>query len=373
MSGSFGRSFRMAPSRSPNGVNVKTLTRLLSLLRRAPRPRLIFGGERIGMLCSGDSASISYLLGPYLASLGRPVDRLGAGQQKFVGEPGCYHTVVVVRYLPAHWLEPLRSFRAAGGRIVYFMDDDLMDPEAAAGLPAAYAKRVRTLATRQRSNLEALCAEFLVGTSYLAQKYQAWRPTVLSPAASAADLAQQSPVTVCYHGTASHGLELAWLPEVVAGVQSERTDTLFEVFGDHSVNRAFRQLPCVAVLHPMSWPSYLAYTGCVRRDIGLAPLLPGLFNAARGPTKFLDFARMGAVGIYSDVAPYRGFIRPDVDGLLLPNEPEVWINAIAALAGDAPRRNRMAQAARQRALAMACEAGDIEHQSPAELQTVNTD
>ena len=88
----------------------------------------------------------------------------------------------------------------------------------------------------------------------------------------------------------------------------------------------------------------------------LAPLLPGAFNAARGPTKFFDFARMGAVGIYSDVAPYRGFIRPEVDGILLPNEPAVWVKAIAGLVADPERRVRMATAARERALTLSVQA-----------------
>ena len=48
--------------------------------------------------------------------------------------------------------------------------------------------------------------------------------------------------------------------------------------------------------------------------------------------KFYDYARMGAAGIYTDVEPYRGFVRDGVDGLLLPNEPARWIDAIAGLA-----------------------------------------
>jgi hypothetical protein len=48
--------------------------------------------------------------------------------------------------------------------------------------------------------------------------------------------------------------------------------------------------------------------------------------------KFYDYARMGAAGVYTDAAPYRGFVRDGVDGLLLPNEPARWVEALAALA-----------------------------------------
>jgi glycosyltransferase involved in cell wall biosynthesis len=108
----------------------------------------------------------------------------------------------------------------------------------------------------------------------------------------------------------------------------------------------------------MDWSNYLTYTGSVRRDIGLAPLLPEPFNAGRAPTKFFDFARMGAVGIYTDTEPYRNFVRHGVDGLLLPNEPMAWAAAIDELATDAVRRQGLAAAARERALAMAGTRGD---------------
>lgn len=332
---------------------IQRLFKHLPGFRRVALPKLSSGGDLIGLLADGDSASISYLIEPHLSALGRPVVYLPARAGKVDAIEATVHTVVIVRYLPSAWLAALHSFRAAGGKVVYFMDDDLMDPQVATDLPAAYARKIREQATRQRKHIEALCGEFWVGSAYLAQKYPAWKARVLQPLASLETLAQKHPVTVCYHGTASHRAEHGWLPHVLSHVQQACQEVMFEVFGDHSVNRLFRDLPHVAVLHPMSWPSYLAYTSAVKRDIGLAPLLPGLFNAARGPTKFFDFARMGAVGIYSDVAPYRDFVRHDIDGLLLPNDPSVWAQAIVQLANDPARRQRMATSARERALAMA--------------------
>ncbi|KPK47741.1 MAG: glycosyl transferase group 1 family protein, partial [Thiotrichales bacterium SG8_50] len=101
-------------------------------------------------------------------------------------------------------------------------------------------------------------------------------------------------------------------------------------------------------LHPMSWPNYHAYTSLGGLHIGLAPLLPGRFNAGRSSTKFFDFVRCGAVGIYSDTAPYAGFVRNGVDGLLVRNDPDAWVEAISTLARDGETRSRMAQTAAQR-------------------------
>ncbi len=73
-------------------------------------------------------------------------------------------------------------------------------------------------------------------------------------------------------------------------------------------------------------------------------------NAARAPVKFIDAARCGAAGLYSDRPPYRGFIRHGVDGLLLGDEQREWLQAIAQLIEDHQARRRLAEGGRQRAL-----------------------
>lgn len=323
---------------------------------RGPSVSVRCSGSDVLIVSGGDNASISYLLEPYLAGAGLAVRLVPPVQGRSAVPVFDAGTVVIARYLPPDWVEPLRQFRAAGGRLVYFMDDDLMDPAALHGLPAVYAKKIRALATSRRQVIESLCDEFWVASPHLAEKYRAWSPRLLQARPALAQVQGARATTVCYHGTASHQAELKWLVPVIRSVQARVADAHFEVFGDHAVNKLFRDLPRTSVLHPMSWANYLAYTGTVRRDLALAPLLPEPFNAARGPTKFFDFARMGAVGIYTDVAPYRGFVRDGIDGLLVPNEPAAWVEAIAALAADAPRRQRMADAARARALAMAWDA-----------------
>lgn len=308
------------------------------------------GGAQAAILSGGDNASIAYLLRPHLEGQGIPFVVISSPDQ--VAELTC-SMVVIARYLPREWISSLQAFRQAGGKVVYFMDDDLMDPRATKGLPPGYRRKIEIGATRQRRVIESLCNEFWVASPYLAEKYSAWSPQLLTSAPGSLTLLQQEAVTVCYHGSASHGAEIKWLAGVMRNVQTLGGTTRFEIFGDHEVNKLFRGIPRTSVMHPMDWPNYLAYTGSIKRDIGLAPLLPGPFNAGRAPSKFFDFARMGAVGLYTDAAPYRGFVRDGIDGLLLPNEPEVWVAAIAELAGDPARRQRLAAAARERALAIA--------------------
>jgi hypothetical protein len=142
--------------------------------------------------------------------------------------------------------------------------------------------------------------------------------------------------------------EIEWLVPVVEAVQARSDFVHFELFGTRVVQKLFGRIPRVSVVHPMNWPNYLSFTSVQKRDLGLAPLRPSTFNAGRGPIKFYDYARMGAVGLYSDRPPYRGFILDGVDGLLLPHDHAAWIDAVLQLAQDSERRRRMASAVTQR-------------------------
>jgi hypothetical protein len=275
-----------------------------------------------------------YLLLPALRELGLPIVRGDARHAPGPDGLRAGDLVVISRYVPPLWRRPLSRRRAELAGLVYFMDDDLLDATAHAGLAPPYARKLATLASSQRRWLESTVDAWWVSTPALAAKYARLAPRVI-PLAPPADLRSARPaVHIAYHGTASHAAEIQWLRDVVASVQERCPHTHFSLFGDHAVNRLYRELPRVCVLHPLRWENYLAYTATHQAHIGLAPLLPGAFNASRGAVKFFDYGRMGAAGVYSDVEPYRGFIRDGVDGLLLPLDPARWAETLAGLASD---------------------------------------
>ncbi|WP_396103318.1 glycosyltransferase [Cyanobium sp. Morenito 9A2] len=124
-----------------------------------------------------------------------------------------------------------------------------------------------------------------------------------------------------------------------------------DLFGDHTIHRRSRHVPRLRTLHPLKWESYLAETSSVQRvDILLSPLLATPFNAARAAVKCVDAARCGAAGLYSDRPPYRGFVRPDVDGLLLSDDQQQWLEAISDLVTKPHLRIALAHAGRERLL-----------------------
>jgi glycosyltransferase involved in cell wall biosynthesis len=286
----------------------------------------------------------------------------------------CNHKIIN-RYLNFTEIPLQTTKQIDSTKTIYFMDDDLLDLKALLDNPLPYAFRLWRKATSKRKRILSSCSEIWVSTPYLARKYAAWNPRLLRPVASGPLLerswvssfgkslppslstsdsvsaatpsfapALQS-VRICYHGTWSHRDDMKWLAPVIAEVQRRCPSTVFEVIGGDRVARIFKGIPRVVVLPTMAWQDYLKHTQTVRQDIGLSPLRDTLFNRGRGPIKFFDYARAGAVGVYSAGPAFSDFVSNGVDGLVLENDPTLWVERIVELVNSPELRQSMADAA----------------------------
>lgn len=258
--------------------------------------------------------------------------------------------VVIVRYATAAWLRHLHRQRERLSGVAYFMDDDLPAAIGDGSLPWRYRYKILRYFWLQRRALARVCSDLWVSTTYLAERYGLVPARILEPVPSISAEPRQSGVTYFYEGTTSHTREFHWLRDVVGRVQAHADDLTFLTVGPAATRRIFSGLPRVLCLHPVDWSTYKASFSAVRHDIGLAPLLDTAQNRARSPTKFFDISRYGAVGIYSNVPPYAGFVRSgdEGDGWLLDNDPDIWSDMILRLARSEFERTRMATRARQR-------------------------
>ena len=258
--------------------------------------------------------------------------------------------VVIVRYATVGWLRHLRAQRERLTGVAYFMDDDLPAAIGDGSLPWRYRYKILRHFWLRRRALAAVCSDVWVSTAYLAERYGIGLDRIIDPAPLISQGCRHAGVTYFYEGTASHTAEFQWLREVVGRVQAESDELTFVTVGPAATRRIFSGLPRVLCLHPVEWSTYQASFPVVRHDIGLAPLLDSAHNRARSPTKFFDISRYGAVGLYSNVPPYAGFVRSgaDGDGWLLENDPRAWSAAILRLAHSEAERAGMAARARQR-------------------------
>lgn len=72
-------------------------------------------------------------------------------------------------------------------------------------------------------------------------------------------------------------------------------------------------------LHELNW------------DIGLAPLPDTEFHKCKHYNKFIEYASVGIVGIYSCIEPYTRIIDNNVNGYLCNNQEDDWYNTIERL------------------------------------------
>lgn len=291
----------------------------------------------------GANPSTDFFVRPWLTASGISVNEASLGGPcPLLTTP--LKGVVFVRYLTPAWRKWVENNRAQLGRLAFFMDDDLFDLGAHAGLPLRYRYKLWLLACRHKNWLQRMGAELWVSTPWLAEKYASWSPQVLQPQSPYTHSRPQK--TLFYHGSASHGPEFEWLYPVFEQVLAQDASLSVELIGSQAIRKQFAGLPRVHVLHPMSWPAYQALLARPGRTIGLAPLLDSRFNAARAPTKFFDITQAGATGIYADHPVYRSLVRHEHNGLLLPMDQQEWVEAILRLNTDEEERRAMLYHAR---------------------------
>ena len=75
----------------------------------------------------------------------------------------------------------------------------------------------------------------------------------------------------------------------------------------------------------------------------LAPLPDTPFNRGRSLTKVMETAGVGGVGLFSAREPFSGGLKHGHDGLLLEDDPALWMTEIERLAANLPSAKALAE------------------------------
>ncbi len=251
--------------------------------------------------------------------------------------------------------------RQRGAKLLYSLDDNLLDLATERGdwptpqqvaviehlLVEAHGVLVSTEPLRERvagynANIavvpNALDERLIVGDRL---------PRLQSP------FEARPPVVIGLMGTLTHDRDvqmvLPALNEVVGRHDGAVRLECVGAVGDANAVEGLATLP-IRFFGPAAdegeYPLFMLwFTSAVRWDIALAPLLDTPFNRCKSDLKYLDYAAVGAAGIYSRVAPYQAGVRHRETGWLAANTPAAWVEAIEALVADAELRGRLAAAA----------------------------
>lgn len=251
----------------------------------------------------------------------------------------------------------VRDVKRNGAKFVYQIDDDLL--ALPADTPAAQAKR--EIVTTFLGEADAV----LVSTPALRARYASLNEQIrvvgnalderlIVPGASQSGTDRERMV-LGYMGTLTHDddlrLLLPALSEVAASLSGPVELQIIGGVADAQTLEQLNQLPFpVTQLRPPTseYPQFLPwFTGNVRWDIALAPLRDTPFNRAKSDIKFLDYAALGAPGIYSHLPVYADSVRHGETGLLTANDTASWVMALRSLIEQPDLRRELAANARR--------------------------
>jgi glycosyltransferase involved in cell wall biosynthesis len=255
----------------------------------------------------------------------------------------------------------VHSLKRAGARLIYNLDDDLLSlPPNAQGWPSREHKDIvrfflenadAVLVTTERlaRHLQGHCQRLTVLTNALDERLIA-NAGIAGSRVRRAD----TKVVIGIMGTRTHLQDLRLIIPALREVYGEYAEKVeFQCVGvadSLDIKAAFGDIP-VRIIQPLpheeEYPLFMLwFTSEVAWDIALAPLVANHFNRCKSDIKLLDYAAIGAAGIYSDLEPYRAVIHRAEAGLLVENTADAWVEALQTLIEDEHARERLSVNAR---------------------------
>lgn len=278
-------------------------------------------------------------------------------------------TVLLGRLDSWYERELVKRLRAAGKRLVYILDDDLLHVPPEVSSASYYnQKQIRECV----GDIIGMSDAVLSPSPLLLEKYavngrKAIRieEPALRPAAWAPH-APEEPVKIGFAGSVDRMGDIERiLREVLPRIRREYGDRVrFEFFG--AVPSFAAELKAECIPYTDSYEGYRETLNGRHWDIGLAPMPESPFHACKHYNKFVEYAAAGIAGIYSDVAPYDRLRAFPGCAVLCGNEPEEWTAAIRRLLEDGGLREDMRKKAAE------CAAGplSVERSGEALLQAM---
>ncbi|MCF8468313.1 MAG: hypothetical protein K9G33_13000, partial [Sneathiella sp.] len=231
--------------------------------------------------------------------------------------------VIVVRYINKAASTVLLREKDKLSGVAYLLDDDIRDASKDPSLPKHYRLLMGHFWRRWSGQLQRLASELWVCSDHLRIIYGAEHridpfPSPFPLPRERSIRRQPHSVRICYHATKTHREDLRWLLPIVTEVQAQCPFSEFEIIGDRKSIKQFRHIPRLQAFAPFEWNDYQKHASSSLFDIGLSPLTETVFNQSRSWVKYLDNARLGAVGIYSAKASvYQAVVRHGENGLLV--------------------------------------------------------
>jgi glycosyltransferase involved in cell wall biosynthesis len=281
-------------------------------------------------------------------------------------EPGNANTVLVQREAHGYSLTELESWlprwKVAGGRLVFEIDDDLLDAKAL--IARRYKGDVNEAAAKVRY-LAGNADLVRVSTEPLARLFQTFNQNIqVIPNALDTELWQldrprrhdqgpfrrlpNGPVRIGYIGTQTHDEDLGLVAQAMKIIERKYGDAVeIEVIGAFQ-NGSPLFGKRVGLPKKNDYPNFVRWLlERVHWDIGIIPLAENRFNESKSHLKFLEYAALDMAIAVSSVSAYQPVAKHRQNALIVSASTQDWIDAVSLLVESASLRESISQAARQ--------------------------
>jgi glycosyltransferase involved in cell wall biosynthesis len=254
--------------------------------------------------------------------------------------------------------ELVNKIRLKGSGVIYNLDDNYFDlPFIKDKQPVGEIPAIVSFLLRQADAV-------LVTTPALRKRLLEYNPNIhvlpnqlderllVTRYPGNVDLRQdQKRITVGYMGTFTHDEDLRMILPALKSIQLHYPGRIeFQVVGvvnKEQTKQELQELP-IRYVYPRpeehEYPLFMLwFTGSIHWDIAISPLANTPFNSCKSDIKFLDYASIGAAGIFSQSPAYLDTVHHRQNGWLAENSPEAWEKALEALINDPTLRLNIAR------------------------------
>lgn len=249
----------------------------------------------------------------------------------------------------------VKTVKRAGARLIYILDDNLLDPhpDLATEPQLARVRSIVRLFVREadgiivsteplKSRLRQLNDRIRVVSNSLDERL--FRPSVLCRRS------QGKRLRLGYMGTLTHLPDLMEvLPALRAIFRTYGHRLEFELLGvsaDPRLPRLLGKNVRTRLLQPpnVRYPDFLSWmTENLDWDLAIAPLVGHVFNVYKSDIKLLDYGICYIPAVYSCVCAYESSVRHHVTGCLAANRTDNWTEELSYLIEDDVARRHMGE------------------------------
>jgi hypothetical protein len=254
-------------------------------------------------------------------------------------------TLILYRCIQGSTLSLVRYARLIHIKVIYELDDDLLEPPE----DASWGRRYRTGQLSQVIKMFLAEVDLVkAGSPELAHRLkERGYPVIYQPyTAKICNMPIEEtgpPYRVGYFASPHHRDDLEMIfPALIAIKELMKAEIEFEFIGCYP--QEWQQLKARIFPGEPDYEAFLEFLAGRHWSLGLAPLRHTSFNEAKSNSKFRDYTAAGVLGIYADLAPYRDSILDGQNGWLAKDSSEVWYEIMKRALLCAERSTMLRQA-----------------------------